>query len=69
MNQEVVKEHIQIIDPVVVADEVLALSVDSVARRKMLQHFEDLTSKLRPGASETAAQWIANDIQRRGQKV
>jgi lipid-A-disaccharide synthase len=69
MNQEVVKEHIQIIDPAVVADEVLALSVDSVARRKMLQHFEDLTSKLRPGASETAAQWIANDIQRRGQKV
>jgi lipid-A-disaccharide synthase len=67
MNQEVVKEHLQQIDAVQVAGEVLEISVDTPARVQMKRHFDQLTSRLEPGASEKAAKLICADIlQRRG---
>jgi lipid-A-disaccharide synthase len=69
MNEEVVKEHIQVIDPVVVAQEVVTLAHDSVARKHMLQRFELLTSQLVPGAADRAAAWIMRDLREKGIKV
>jgi lipid-A-disaccharide synthase len=69
MNEEVVKEHIQVIDPSAVADEVLTLSEDTIARRQMVQQFDRLSSGLRPGASDRAAHWILQDLRIRGARV
>ena len=67
MNQEVVKEYLQHIDALVVADDVLELSADSAARRQMLGHFEQLIGRLEPGATKRAAEFIcAYIIERRG---
>lgn len=66
MNQEVVGEHIQLIDPIKVADEVLLLAEDSLPRRRMTALFDELTAKLKPGAANAAARWIVDDLRQRG---
>jgi lipid-A-disaccharide synthase len=66
MNQEVVKEYIQVIDPVAVARDVLELSADTDARRVMKGHFDHLISRLEPGAAERTAKLILDDVKHRG---
>lgn len=69
MNAEVVKEHIQVINPAVVAEEVLDLSRDSASRQKMTAQFTELSRRLEPGAADRAARWIAKDLRERGLNV
>ncbi len=69
MNQEVVREYIQVIDPVAVAQDVLELSADSEARRVMKGHFDSLISRLEPGAAERTALLILADIKKRGSRA
>jgi lipid-A-disaccharide synthase len=69
MNEEVVKEHIQVIDPVVVAQEIVTLSQDSTARKQMLNRFDLLMSRLTPGAADRAASTILRDLREKGIKV
>lgn len=63
MNEEVVKEHLQVIDPVVVADEVLELAQDSLVRRRMTAKFDELAAKLEPGAGLRAARLIRGTLE------
>lgn len=58
MNEEVVTEHLQVIDPRKVASEVRELAADSLERRRMTSKFEDLSSRLHPGAASRAARLI-----------
>lgn len=62
MNSNVVSEYIQSIDAKKVANEVLELSKDSLARRKMLADFDNLISRLEPDAANRAATFIFNDL-------
>jgi lipid-A-disaccharide synthase len=62
MNDAVVPEHLQTIDPEVVATEVLELASESFARRRMLAKFDELTARLLPGAAYKAVQTIAEYI-------
>ena len=66
MNQQVVSEYVQKIDPSAVAAEILELSKNSIARQQMMGHFEALTSRLEPGAAERTAESIATDLAARG---
>jgi lipid-A-disaccharide synthase len=66
MNQQVVSEYVQKIDPSAVAAEVLELSKNSIARQQMMGQFEALTSRLEPGAAERTAESIATDLAARG---
>lgn len=67
MNEEVVKEHLQYIDPVKVAAEVYELSENSPARKRMQQKFDELAMELRPGAAITAAGVIKQTLIELGQ--
>lgn len=69
MNEEVVKEHIQSIDPGQVAEEVVSLSTDTIERKQMLNKFDALSSRLLPGAADRAAGWLIRDLRDRGLKL
>ena len=69
MNQEVVREYIQVIDPIAVAHNVLELSVESQARREMQGHFDNLIRRLEPGAANRTADLILADVKERGKRV
>jgi lipid-A-disaccharide synthase len=65
MNEKVVNEHIQSIDPKTVASELLELSQDSPARQQMLNDFQKLMGALEPGAAQKTANLIAENIRHR----
>jgi len=65
MNEEVVREFIQDIDPTTVAGLVHQLSRDSIERQQMMVHFESLISRLEPGAAVRTAGLIAEDFRER----
>ena len=67
MNEEVVQEHIQVINVSVVADQISELIEDSVTRRRMVKKFDELAAKLVPGAAMTAAAKIKEILQQMGQ--
>ena len=65
MNQEVVPEFIQEIDPIAVADLMYQLSRDSMERQRMVSLFENLISRLQPGAAARTAGLLAKDLRER----
>ncbi|MCX6124941.1 MAG: lipid-A-disaccharide synthase [Proteobacteria bacterium] len=62
MNEEVVKEHLQFINPLMIAEEVFDLAQDSLGRRRMQVKFAELAQGLLPGAAATAARIIRTQL-------
>ncbi|MCX6119733.1 MAG: lipid-A-disaccharide synthase [Proteobacteria bacterium] len=63
MNETVVNEYLQDLDPNVIAQEICDLLDDTPQRKMMIQKFDALAERLLPEAAQRAASMILSDLE------